>query len=129
MDVNRQAFMDEGFLVLGQVIEPGRVQRMRHLVEIMVDRQKALAAAQRSEGQPLGGAWYATAAPRVNWHQVVDADTAEAVDFCLEENTLGVSQQIVQAPETAISGMQGNCSSIEESGYTNTAAECGIRFT
>ena len=41
------------------------------------------------------------AQPRVSFSPIIDPETADTVEFCLHENTLGVSCQAMQAPVTA----------------------------
>ena len=89
MEVDAKQFLKDGYLILRQAVAPERLDHMRLLVELMVDKSKAMSAAERTADDPLGGAWYAGGQPRVEVPVVVDEDTAEFVDFCLEENTMG----------------------------------------
>ena len=80
------------------MIPPERLDRLRLLAELMVDKAKARSAADRTPDQPLGGAWYAQGQPRVIMTDVVDANTVELLEFGLEEDTLGVASQLMQEP-------------------------------
>ena len=66
MKVNPKQFKKDGFIVLRGVVPPQRLEDLRRVVEVMVDRQKAASAAQRKEGDPIGGAWYSSSQARVN---------------------------------------------------------------
>ena len=100
MHVDLQQFRREGFLILRNVVPPERLDAMRLAIEWMVDREKARSASARQPGDPLGGAWYEKIHPRLNINSI-DAETADVIDFCLGETTLGVSAQLMQAPVTA----------------------------
>ena len=59
MQVDHQQFLKDGYIILRQLIPPERLDRLRLLAELMVDKAKARSAADRTPDQPLGGAWYA----------------------------------------------------------------------
>ena len=62
MQVDQQQFLENGFLILRQVVKPEQLDSLRLSVEILVDRQKAQSQAERENGS-LGGTWYAGTAP------------------------------------------------------------------
>ena len=119
MEVDAKQFLKDGYLILRQAVAPERLDHMRLLVELMVDKSKAMSVAERTADDPLGGAWYAGGQPRVEVPVVVDEGTAEFVDFCLEENTMGVSRKILQESRCVLSGIQVMCSPIIDFGHTD----------
>ena len=110
MKVNPQQLLQDGFIVLRQVIPPDRLDALRATFEVLVDRQKAVWRQERKPDEPPGGTWETSAQPRVFFNEVVDERTAEAVDFCLGENTLGVSRQLMRSSDAAITLMALMCS-------------------
>ena len=117
MKIDQRKYLQDGYVILRQVIPPERLQGMRLMAELMVDESKARSAANRTPDQAPGGAWYAGAQPRVEVAKVVDDDTAGLVEFFLEENTLGVACQITAAPRTRLCQMQITCSTHIDYGY------------
>ena len=100
MEVDLQKFRDEGYLILENVVPPEKLQDLRLTVELMVDREKARSVAECKDGDRRGGDWYQSAQPRIGLDSIT-AETADIIDFCLGETTLGVSAQLLQDPETA----------------------------
>ena len=119
MRIDQGKYLEDGYVILRQAVPPKRLEGLRLLAELMVDRTKALSAAARTPEQPTGGAWYANPQPRVEVPEVVDDQTAGLVDFCLGENTLGIASQITRAPHTFIRQMQISCSTHIDYGYTD----------
>ena len=118
MHVDLQQFRGEGYLILRNVVPPERLDAMRLAIEWMVDREKARSATARQPGDPLGGAWYESAQPRLTMNSI-DAETADVIDFCLGETTFGVSAQLMQAPVTALTAFGALCSGLIDYGYTD----------
>ena len=83
MRIDQGKYLEDGYVILRQAVPPKRLEGLRLLAELMVDRTKALSAAARTPEQPTGGAWYANPQPRVEVPEVVDDQTAGLVDFCL----------------------------------------------
>jgi ectoine hydroxylase-related dioxygenase (phytanoyl-CoA dioxygenase family) len=110
MKVNPQQLLDDGFIILRQVIPPDQLDALRTNFEILLDRQKAIWRRERKPDDPPGGTWETTAQPRVFFNEVVDEKTADAVDFCLGENTLGVSRQLTRSSDAAVTLMALMCS-------------------
>jgi hypothetical protein len=99
MEVDPQQLLKDGFVVLPQVVPPDQLETLRGVFEKLVDRQRAVWAKERKPDDPPGGAWETGAQPRVSQYQrLIDAETAAAVEFCLHENTLGVSRRLMRAP-------------------------------
>ena len=81
MQVDQQQFLENGFLILRQIVEPVQLDSLRLSVEIFVDRQKAQSQAERGSGC-LGGTWCAEALQVVagQWRIRDSFDTFAAVD-------------------------------------------------
>ena len=117
MKVDTEQFMRDGYLLLRNVVPPDKLAAMRLTAELMVDAAKRNSAAARLEGDPQGGSWYAQVQSRVEVHEVVTEETAHLVDFYLGETILGVSEQLLGGPETAICSAQITCSGLIDYGY------------
>ena len=116
MKVNPQQLLDDGYVIIRECIPPEQLDQLRHSFEVLVGRQKAIWARDRKPDDPPGGVWETSAQPRVFFNEVVDEKTANAVEFCLHENTLGVSQQLMRAPEAAITLMALMCNPVRNHG-------------
>ena len=57
MQINRQQFLEQGYLVLREVIAPDRLEQLRADFETLVDRQRRIWAQERGPDDPPGGAW------------------------------------------------------------------------
>ena len=110
MKVSPQQLLDDGYLILREVIPPAQLQELRDTFEILVERQKGVWRRERKPDDPPGGVFETHRQPRVFFNEVLDAETANAAAFCLHENTLGVSHQLLQAPEAAVTLMALMCS-------------------
>ena len=105
MEVNRQRFLDEGYLIIRRLIAQERLDKLRVSYEALVDRQKEIWARTRTPGDPPGGVWETAKQPRVSpvVPGVLDTATADAVEVWLQENTLGVSEQLLCLPDAGAS--------------------------
>ena len=97
MQVNPQQLLDDGFIILRQVVPPEQLDSLRATYETIVERQHRRWAGELDWDVPVAMD-YKSKQPRVVLNAIVDADTADAVDFNLHDHTLGVSRQLMQAP-------------------------------
>ena len=119
MKVDLQKFREDGYLILENVVPLEQLQDLRLSVELMVDREKSRSAAECKEGDPRGGSWYQNAQPRLGMDSIT-AETADVLDFCLGENMLGVSEQLLQHPPfTALTTFGALCSGVIDYGFTD----------
>ena len=118
MQVNREQFVEQGYVVLREVIPPERLEQLRADFETLVDRQRRIWAQERGPDDPPGGAWETRPQPRlVSYESLIDEGTASTVDVWLQENTLGVSRQLLSVPEAAsVAGMMLMCSPVRDHG-------------
>ena len=112
MKIEQQQLLDDGFILLHQVIPPDQLTPLRSAIETLVERQKEIWARERQKDDPPGGQWETGAQPRLGHYQdLIDDATANTVEAWLHENTLGVSRQLMSVPEqTGIAGMMLMCS-------------------
>ena len=116
MKVDPQQLIDDGYIVLRQVVPPDQLEALRTSFETLVGKQKVAWAQEQKPDEKPGGVWTTSAQPRVFFDEVVDAATANTVEFCLHENTLGVSQQLMRAPNAAITLMALMCNPVQDHG-------------
>lgn len=116
MNVNSQQLLDDGYLIVRGCIPPYQLDSLRHSFEVLVERQKAIWASERKPGDPPGGVWESSAQPRLWFDTVVDEATENTVEFCLHENTLGVSRQLMCASDAAVTALFLMCSPVHDYG-------------
>lgn len=119
MEVDRQRFLEEGYVILRQVIPPGQLEELRRVYEILVDRQRAIWARDRAPGDPPGGHWETGAQPRLILSSLadeIDASTAGAVEIWFQENTQGVSSRLLGVEDAGVTEMMLMCSPARDHG-------------
>ena len=115
LKVDRDRFLNEGYLILRGVIPRGDLSHLRAHCESLLEMQKVKWAADRGPDDPPGGAWEMGAQPRlVHFEKLIDQETATAVEFCLGETTLGASRQIMGAPDAAPTLQMMMCSPVRD---------------
>jgi hypothetical protein len=60
--------------------------------------------------------WETSAQPRLQFNQLIDAQTAAAGEFCLHDHTLGISRRLMGTPEAAITAMFLMCNPVRDHG-------------
>ena len=63
MKVDRQQLLEDGYIILRNVIRPSELDKMRAGVETLVSRQRAIWARDRKPNEPFGGQWDVSAQP------------------------------------------------------------------
>ena len=82
MKVEQQQLLDDGFIVLREVVPPERLDELRASFDVLVERQKAIWARDRQPDDPPGGAWETGAQPRLGHFQtLIDEATASTVEI------------------------------------------------
>ena len=114
MIVDQQQFLRDGYLIIRQCIPPDRLNELRASFETLVDRQRQIWARERGPDDPPGGVWETSAQPRVSFDEVVDAETANTVEFLLHENTLGVSRQLLGGGDVGVHQLQLMCNPVSD---------------
>ena len=98
MQIDARQFLDDGFVILKNVVPPKRLDELRASFETLVDRQQAIWA--RDPEDP-GNHAYKVKQPRLAFQTGIDEATANTVEFCLHDHTLGVSRQALGTPDAA----------------------------
>ena len=115
MQVNPQQLLDDGFIILPQVVPPEQFDSLRASYETIVERQHRIWSGELDWDVPVAMD-YKSKQPRIVLSAVVDAATADTVDFNLHDHTLGVSRQLMQSPEAAPVGMFLMCNPATDHG-------------
>ncbi len=116
MRLDRDRFMDEGYLIIRGYLSPERVGELRACYDLAVERQKAAWAAQRGANDPPGGYWELDAQPRLllDDHDVIDRANAAAVSAWVDDQALEVATQLLAVPEASVTEMMLMCSPPEK---------------
>ncbi len=112
MQVDRELFMEQGFLILRDFIPRDKLDAIRASAEIMLERQKEIWRRERKPGDPPGGEWETARQPRVMMELpgIIDEQTANVVeDFWIDDATLEVVGQLITG-EPMIHSMMMMCS-------------------
>lgn len=112
MQVSRDQLMEHGYIILQNVIPPDRLDRVRRAVERMVERRQEISRQRRTPDEPPGGSWEASAQPRLSFDRDVDVESTAAFECLLNENTLGVCRQIIDAQHVAPHNFNCLCSPV-----------------
>jgi hypothetical protein len=119
MKINRDQFLEEGYLILRNVIPPDQLAGLRQAHETLVERQKVTWARQRGPNDPPGGVWETSAQPRLNLNAMadqIDAQTASAVEIWTHEQMHGVSSQLLGVADAGVTEMMVMCSPVRDHG-------------
>lgn len=122
MKINRTQFLEEGYVILRNVIPPEQLAGLRQAHETLVERQKVIWACQRGPNDPPGGVWETSAQPRLNLGAMadqIDAQTASAVEIWTHENMQGVSSQLLGVADAGVTEMMVMCSPVRDHGVGN----------
>ena len=121
MKIDRSQFLEEGYVVLRDVIPADELDALRASYEILVERQKVIWAQERKPDDPPDGVWETSAQPRLLLHQspladLIDEDTASAVEIWLHENTQGASSELLGVSDAAVTEMMLMCNPVRDRG-------------
>ena len=121
MQLNRDQFMEEGYLVLREVVPPAELEDLRAGYERMVDRQRGIWSCERNPDDPPGGVWETGAQPRLMLHRpplvdLIDTATANTAEIWLHKNLQGVSTQLMREPDAGVTEMMMMCSPVRDRG-------------
>ena len=117
MRVDRDLFMDQGYLVIPGIIPPDKLDTMRASCETILERQKVVWARERQPGDPPGGQWETARQPRVMMERpgLIDEETANVVeDFWVADRTLDICNQLLCNPEPNVMQMMMMCSPVRD---------------
>ena len=117
MKVDRDQFMDQGYLILRNVIPPDKLEAMRTSCETILERQKVVWAREREPGDPPGGMYETHRQPRVMMGQpgLIDEETANVVeDFWVADETLDTASRLLCNPEPSVTQMMMMCNPVRD---------------
>lgn len=115
MDVDRDRFLKEGYVVLRGVVPPDELEPLRASYEVLVEHQKQIWADTREADDPPGGHWETAMQPRLNLGapplaDLIDERSAAAVEIWLHEHTQRASSQLLGVEDAAVTQMSLMCS-------------------
>ena len=121
MRINRDQFLEDGYLVLKQIIPSDQLEDLRISYEHLVEKQKVIWSTERSPEAPYGGVWETAAQPRLLLQRspladLIDQHTASAVEIWLHPNTQGVSSKLLGLPNAAVTEMMLMCNPVRDRG-------------
>ena len=119
--IDRDRFLEEGYLVVRGVIPPGDLDAVREAYERLVDVQRGIWRETRAEGDPPGGMWETHRQPRLHLSrrplsQRIDRSTARAVEMWLSEGAHGVSSALLDLPDASVTEMMMMCNPVRDHG-------------
>ena len=106
MNIDSSQFLKDGYLVIKNVVPPDQLAPLRHSCEILAERQRALSISD----------WESVPSPTVAINEVCDSETMNAVRFLLHDNTMGISQQLLNSSQVAPISMEVMCNPIKDFG-------------
>ena len=119
MKVDRDRFLEEGYLILRQVIPPSDLERVRAASERLVEKQKEAWRRDRDPGDPPGGQWEISSQPRVTVQEIagsVDAGCIPGIEIWHHENIQGVSSELLGVGDAGVTEMMIMCSPVRDHG-------------
>ena len=136
MKVSRDQLIEDGYIILREVVPPDSLEDLRVSAEKMVQRQKAIWARERGPADPPGGHWETAAQPRLVINgfggtggvELVTQETAPVVEFWLHENTLGVSTQLLGDPDAGVTEMMMMCNPVRDHGPADWHRDVSATF-
>lgn len=137
--VDRDRFLRDGYLVVPEVIAPDRIDEVRRAYEILLERQRAIWAAERSPDDPPGGRWETAAQPRLRLSREISShinhDTAAAVEVWTDDRLRVVVDQLLGVEDAGVTELMMMCNPVRDHGPANwhrdihpidTAPLCGF---
>ena len=119
MQVNRDQFLEQGYAILRKVVPPDRLNAMRGVAETMVERRRKIWAREQGPDDPPEGVYASSPQPRLSvgaTPEIIDAKTAEFVEFWCHENSRGVSSRLLDMPGAGNTEMMMMCSPLQPHG-------------
>lgn len=87
MRVSPEEQLKDGYLILRGVVPPSELEALRASAEAVIQRRPKYPGL------------------RIKFDDFIEPDTANLVEFCLHENTLGVSRQLLKGSDVAVNFM------------------------
>lgn len=120
-EVDRDRFLEEGYLVVKEAIPREKLEDVRRAYEALVNRQRENWQAMRKEGDPPGGEWESSPQPRLMLNRpplvsAISRETAPAAEVWLEPNIHGVSSQLLGVADASVTEMMMMCNPVRDHG-------------
>ena len=121
MKLNRDEFLETGYLIVKDAVPRDKLERVRQAYETLVDRQRENWKAERAENDPPGGVWETAPQPRLQLSRQplvnqIDQETAPAIEVWIEENIHGVSTELLDVSDGAVTEMMMMCNPVRDHG-------------
>ena len=121
MKLNRDEFLETGYLIVKEAVQRDKLERVRQAYETLVNRQRDNWKAERAENDPPEGVWETAPQPRLQLSRPplvnqIDPETAPAVEVWLEENIHGVSTELLNIADGAVTEMMMMCNPVRYHG-------------
>ena len=121
MKLNRDEFLETGYLIVKEAVPCDKLESVRQAYETLVNRQRENWKAERGESDPPGGVWETSPQPRLQLSRSplvnqIDRETAPAVEMWLEENIHGVSTELLNIADGAVTEMMMMCNPVRDHG-------------
>ncbi len=121
MKLNRDEFLETGYLIVKEAVQRDKLERVRQAYETLVNRQRENWKAERAENDPPEGVWETAPQPRLQLSRPplvnqIDPETAPAVEVWLEENIHGVSTELLNIADGAVTEMMMMCNPVRDHG-------------
>ena len=116
MKIDRDLFIDQGYLVLRNIIPNDKLQSMRESCDLILERQKVNWARERKPGDPSGGMYEIVRQPRVLMEKpgIIDEQTSNVIeDFWVADETLDMASSLLCNPEPNITTMMMMCNPVK----------------
>ena len=116
---SRDEFLEQGFVILREVIPPGDLNALRKSYEILVNRQREVWAREAGPDDPPGGMWETGAQPRLQvsrMNGLHDKQTARTIEFWLHEHVQGVSSYLIAEEDCPPTEMMMMCNPVTDRG-------------
>jgi ectoine hydroxylase-related dioxygenase (phytanoyl-CoA dioxygenase family) len=119
--VDRDRFLEEGYLVVKEAIPREKLQGVRRAYETLANQQREHWRAMRNEGDPPGGEWETSPQPRLMLQRPplvhgINEETAPAVEVWLEPDIRGISSRLLGVADAAVTEMMMMCSPVRDHG-------------
>jgi hypothetical protein len=117
MKVDRDKFMDQGYIILHNVIPPDKLEAMRASCDTILERQKVVWARDRKPDDPPGGLYETAKQPRafMEYPGIIDEETANVIeDFWVADETLDTAKQLLCNPDPNVTQMMMMCNPVRD---------------
>ena len=108
--LNQSQLRRDGYVIVRNVIPSDRLDDVREACEGVLDRQREIWRQEAGPDDLPGGVWDMRPQPRVpEFHALVDAETALAVELWLSEPVMSISRELLSGPEAVPMHMMMMC--------------------